>query len=61
LADELFDLALGLDVEGVVVEQGDLVLALALGVSDLSLPHGKRLSPADGVVDGGGEFGVALA
>jgi hypothetical protein len=32
LADELLDLALGFDVEGVFVEQGDLVLALALGV-----------------------------
>jgi hypothetical protein len=60
LADELFDLALGLDVEGVFVEEGNLVLALALGVLDCSLAHDKRLSPAVGVVDGGGKVGVAL-
>jgi hypothetical protein len=61
LADNVLDLALGLDIEGVLVEQGDLVLALALRLFGLTLPHGVCISPAGGVVDGGGEFGVALA
>ncbi|KAH7382397.1 hypothetical protein DE146DRAFT_226264 [Phaeosphaeria sp. MPI-PUGE-AT-0046c] len=61
LADELLNLALGLDVEGVLVEQGNLVLALTLGVLGGLLPHGEGFSPAAGVVDGGGELGVPLA
>jgi hypothetical protein len=32
LADKLFNLALSLDVEGVLVEKRDLVLTLTLGV-----------------------------
>ncbi|KAH7062961.1 hypothetical protein BKA63DRAFT_189760 [Paraphoma chrysanthemicola] len=61
LANKLFDLALCLDVEGVLVEQGDLVLALALGVLGLSLPHDERFSPAVGVVDSSCELGIAGA
>jgi hypothetical protein len=61
LADDVFNLALGLDVEGVLVEQGDLVLAFPLRLLGLPLPHGICISPAGGVVDGGGEFRVALA
>jgi hypothetical protein len=61
LTNKLLNLALGLDVERVLVEQGNLVLALALGVLGGSLPHGECLSPAIGVVDGGGKFGITLA
>jgi hypothetical protein len=59
LADELLDLALGFDVEGVLVEQGNLVMSLALSVLCLLLPHSKCLSPAVGVVGSSSEFGVA--
>jgi hypothetical protein len=61
LADDILNLALGLHIERVFVEQGNLVLALALRLLSLPLPHGVRISPAGRVVDGGGELGVALA
>lgn len=61
LADDLLNLALGLDVEGVVVEQVDLLLAFSLGLLFAALLHGEDLSPADGVVEGGEEFGFPLA
>lgn len=61
LANQLLNLALGIDVEGIFVEKGDLVVAFALGVLSLSLPHGEDLSPAVGVVGGVGELGVTLA
>jgi hypothetical protein len=61
LADNVLNLALRLHVEGVLVEQGDLVLALALRLFGLSLPHGVRLSPAGRVVGSGGKLGVAHA
>ena len=60
LANDVFYLSLRLDVEGVLVEQGDLVLTLALRLLGLSLPHGICISPAGGVVDGGGELRVTL-
>lgn len=59
LADQVLNPALGLDVERVLVQQLDLVLALSLRVLGLALPHGKSFSPARGVVDGGAELGVA--
>lgn len=58
LADELLNLALSFDVEGILVQQGNLVLALPLGVLGRLL---ICLSPAVGVVDGGGELGILLA
>jgi hypothetical protein len=61
LANELLYLLLGVDVEGVLVEQGNLVVALALGVVLLALAHGKGVSPRVGVAEGGGELGVAGA
>jgi hypothetical protein len=60
LADKLFNLALCFDVEGILIEQGDLVLALALGILSRLLPHSECLSPAVGVVNGGEELRVAL-
>jgi hypothetical protein len=60
LANDVFYLSLRLDVEGVLVEQGNLVLTLAFRLLSLSLPHGICISPAGGVVDGGGELRVAL-
>lgn len=60
LTDEFLNLALSLDVERVLVEQGDLVLALPLGILGRLLPHGECFSPAVGVVDSGRELRVAL-
>jgi hypothetical protein len=61
LANDVLNLPLCLDIKWVVVEQGNLVLALALRLFGLTLPHGVGISPAGRVVDSGGEFGVALA
>jgi hypothetical protein len=58
LTDELLNLPLGIDVERVVVEQGDLVATLALGLLLLTLPHGECFSPGVGVVDSSSEFGI---
>jgi hypothetical protein len=60
LADNLLNLALSVDVEGVFVEKGDLILALALSILFLALLHGKSFSPAGGVVEGGDELGLTL-
>ena len=60
LANDLLDLPLGFDVEGVFVEQGDLILALAFCVPLLVLLHGECFSPTGGVVEGGDELGLLL-
>jgi len=60
LANNVFNFPLCLDVEGVLVEQRNLVLTLALRLLCLTLSHGVRLSPPGGVVDGSGELGVGL-
>jgi hypothetical protein len=57
LADDFLNLLLGLDVEGVLVQQGNLLLALAIGLLLLATPHLKGLSPAGRVVDGGEQLG----
>jgi hypothetical protein len=51
VADDLLDLALGVDVEGIFVEQGDLVLALTLGALLHTLHLLPLLSPAGRVVE----------
>jgi hypothetical protein len=61
LADKLFNLALSLDVEGVLVEKRDLVLTLTLGVLSWLLPHGECLPPAGGVVHKLEELRVTLS
>jgi hypothetical protein len=60
LADDLLDLPLGVDVEGVFVEQGDLILALAFGIPFLVLLHCECFSPTGGVVEGGDELRLLL-
>jgi hypothetical protein len=61
LANELLNLLLGVNIEGILVEQGNLVVALALGVVLLALAHGKGVSPRVGVAEGSSELGVAGA
>lgn len=61
LADDLLDLALGLDVERVLIQQGNLVLALALIILLLALHRVESFSPTVGVVEGGEEFRLALS
>ena len=60
LTNDLLDLPLGVDVEGIFVEQGDLILALAFRVSFLVLLHCEGFSPTGGVVESGDELGLLL-
>lgn len=57
LANDFLNLALGLDVEGVLVQQGNLLLALAVGLLFLATPHFKGLSPTGRVVYGSQQIG----
>ncbi|KAF2705522.1 hypothetical protein K504DRAFT_92106 [Pleomassaria siparia CBS 279.74] len=60
LADDFLNLALGVDVEGVFVEKGDLVLAFALGILFAAALHLVSFSPASRVIEGGEELGFAV-
>jgi hypothetical protein len=58
LANDFLNLLLRLNVEGVLVQQGNLVLALAVGFLFLATPHLKGLSPTGRVVEGGEQVGT---
>lgn len=57
LANDLFNLALGIDVEGVLVQQLDLTLLLAACLLLVALHLGEGSSPLDRVVDEGSKVG----
>lgn len=60
LSNELFNLALRINIKRVFVEQGNLVLALALSVISLALSHGEGVSPTGWVVKSCRKLGIAL-
>lgn len=61
LTNQVLNLPLSFDIEGVFVQQSNLVLTFALGFLCLALPHGECVSPAGGVGEGGSEVWVAAA
>lgn len=61
LTNQLLDLALRLDVERILIEESNLVLALALGILYLLLPHREDLPPAASVICSVGKLRVACA
>jgi hypothetical protein len=61
LTDDLFNLALSVNVKGVLVEQGNLVLTLAFRILLLTLFFIVCLCPAGWVTKGRKHFRLALS
>ena len=61
LTNELLNLPLCVDVEGIFVELLNLLAALTLSCLLLFLPGDESLSPCIGIHDCGGEFGILRA